>query len=97
MDDLLDMNTDIREVHEAHNTVNFLTKKKNMPLNEKKCNMMIINQKPPFATPILHVNRKKMETEDSIRYLGDVFNNTDLIQDHINKGTKCLINSMRAY
>ena len=94
----MDMNNNLRDVHRVHDIVTFFAAKKKMPLNEKKCNIFIVNGKTPFPTPVLRVNGKEMATEASIRYLGDIFNtrgnNRDLIKDRVDRGRRCIINSI---
>lgn len=91
------INTNIEDVHHSHKTITFFASKKKMPLNEKKCNVLTINNKPPYVVLIL-VNGKQMEYSEKIRYLGDIFNsrgnNKDLIQDRIQKGRRCLVNTI---
>ena len=98
VDDIMGINTTIDDVHHSHDTICFFSSKKKMPLNETKCNILTINNKSPHAVPVLMVNGKQMVHADKIKYLGDIFNkngsNHDLIEDRINKGKRCIINTI---
>ena len=95
VDDLMGLNTNLLDVGYSHDKTTFFASKKKMPLNEKKCNGLIVNNKKPYAVPVLYVNGIIMELEEKIRYLGDIFNahgtNTDLLQDRVSRGISCLI------
>jgi hypothetical protein len=98
VDDLLDMNHNLNDVHKSHQKVIFFAKKKRLPLNEDKCFLLPVNVKQHDATPILEVNGKEVQIYDTVTYLGDVFNkygnNKDLVRDRVAKGLKCMISSM---
>ena len=98
MDDLMDLNTTVRDSHSAHNDVTFFSKKKNMPLNEDKCICMAVNNKHPHPTPVLTLNNKTLKMKKEAKYLGDVFNengnNSGLIKDRKNTAIRCLISCM---
>ena len=89
------LNTNLLDVGYSHDKTTFFASKKKMPLNEKKCNGLIVNNKIPYAVPVLYVNGIIMELMEKIRYLGDIFNahgtNTDLLQDRVSRGVSCLI------
>ena len=95
MDDLLDLNTTVSDVAQAHMEVDFFSKKKKMPLNESKCILMIINSKPPHPQPVLTMNNGIMNIEEETKYLGDMFNakgnNEALIKDRTAKAIRCLV------
>ena len=95
MDDLLNLNTAVRDVHGCHEEVVFYSKKKKMPVNEDKCIVMIINSKSPHPQPQLMINDKILKVEEETRYLGDMFNaqgnNKTLIKDRTAKATRCLV------
>ena len=85
VDDLMDMNNNLGMYTTKHMT--FFGDKMKTPQNEKKCNILIINGKPPYLSPAIMVNGKRMEREERIRYLGDTFNtkvsNKDLIKNRV--------------
>jgi hypothetical protein len=98
MDDLMDLNTTVRDSCMAHNEVTFFSKKKKMPLNEDKCICMAINSKHPHPMPVLTLNNKILKVEKQAKYLGDVFNENGnyqgLIQDRKNVAIRCLVSCM---
>ena len=95
MDDLLGINTTIRDVHTSHNQVTFFSKKKKAPLNEDKCICLIVNDKSPYPQPVLFVNDKQIKIEGVAKYLGDLFNsrgnNDALLDDRGKTATRCLV------
>jgi hypothetical protein len=98
MDDLMDMNTTVSDVHASHEETKFFSKKKKMPLNEDKCVVLAINSKHPHPMPVLSINNKILKIKDEATYLGDVFNskgdNRSLIKDRKNNATRCLVSCM---
>ena len=98
VDDLLGLNHRIVDVHSSHNVVTRFSKKKRIPLNEEICLVLPINVSAKEALPILVVNGKELDIVEIAKYLGDFFNakgdNSDLIEDRVAKGLKCMIISI---
>ena len=98
VDDLLGLNHRIVDVHNSHHVVTRFSKKKRIPLNEEKCLVLPINVSAKEALPILVVNGKELDIVEIAKYLGDFFNakgdNSDLIEDRVAKGLKCMIISI---
>ena len=97
-DDMNSLETKIRRVHSSHETTIWFSEKKNQPLNEDKCCILCVNDKPGDVTPTLEVNGREMDRVDKITYIGDVFNrwgnNNDLIADRVAKGMRCMTSTI---
>ena len=98
VDDIMDLNENIRDVHTSHRIVCNFTKKKRLQMETTKCPILIVNGRVIDAAPVLLINNEEMPVKEMIKYLGDVFNSkgnyNDLIKDRCDKGKGCITNSI---
>ena len=98
VDDMLLMNNNVVDSNKSHSNMCFFADKKKIPLNESKCYMLPVNCKKTDPIPIQHVNSQLVEVQETVKYLGDIFNQkgdySDLITDRSRKGTVCTVNAM---
>ena len=98
LDDINGLNTNVLDVKNSHNNITWFSDKKRLPLNEKKCGIMLVNGSKEDYVPTLEINNHKMESYETLEYLGDIFNkcgnNNDLIESRVRKGKGCSVNIM---
>ena len=94
VDDLNSTQTDIRRVHNAHDSIVLFSRKKNQPLNKNKCCVLTVNKKPGGVCPVLKIDDHQLEEVVRTQYVGDYFNNkgnnNDLVSDRVENGTRCI-------
>ena len=97
VDDVGNINGDVVGVIKSHDNMNDFSRLKRLPLGGIKCFLLPINCRNK-ELPILKIGSHSMEVKDKIIYLGAFFNrrgtNKDLIDDRIQKGRTCMVNSI---
>ena len=97
VDDVGNINGDVVGVIRSHDNMNEFSMLKRLPLGGMKCFLLPINCRNK-KLPMLKIGSHSMEIKEKIIYLGAFFNrkgnNKDLIDDRIQKGRTCMVNSI---
>ena len=98
VDDIATVNTLTDDVYYSHDRVKWFSDKKRLGLSVGKCIILPINLRKSDVVPRLYIDNTEVAVQKVAPYLGDQFNdkgtNTDLIQERVNKGKSCIVNSM---
>ena len=98
VDDMILLCTNDTEASEAHLKALGFSTRKRLKFSQKKCFILIAYKKKHDAVPSLEIDGSTLAVADTIKVLGDWFNNKgnnkDLIDDRVKRGVACVVNSV---
>ena len=98
VDDMILLCTDDVEATETHLKAIGFSCKKRLKFSHKKCFLLIAFKKKHNVVPALEIDGSPVSVTSTVKVLGDWFNekgnNKDLINDRVERGNACIVNSM---
>ena len=98
VDDMILLCTDDVEATEAHLRAVGFSVRKRLQFSHKKCFLLIAFKKKQDVVPKLEIDGSPVALTNTVKVLGDLFNdkgnNKDLVNDRIQRGNACIVNSI---